>query len=92
MDVGVPAGVHQAVLVPADRDELAARFQEPSRREARLSKQRHAVLLSHLRRLALHVEGVAKLPRSQHRAGQSAVPGERGSLVLPSAPRRAESS
>src|SRR5580765_704474 len=76
VDVRVPSGIYQPVLVPADRDELPAGFKHTTGREARLAKERHPVSLAEFRRFALHVESLAQFAGSEHGAGQRAMPVE----------------
>src|SRR5262249_49254543 len=67
--VRVPAGAREAELVPEDRDETRARFDEPPGCEARLAEERHAVRLAHVPRLALNVERRANLPGADEAIG-----------------------
>jgi hypothetical protein len=81
VDVRVPPGVHQPVLVPAHGDELPTGFQQPPGGQARLTEQRHPVAGAEFFGFALHVERVAELARREHRPGQRPVPVERNRLA-----------
>ena len=77
VDVRVPAGVHQAVLVPAHRHELPARLEHAPRRQARLAEERHPVAVAELGRLALDIQSVAELAGREHGPSQGAMAVER---------------
>ena len=54
--VRVPRARVQTVRIPENRDEFAARLDQPPRRQARLTEQRHAVGVADAARFASIVE------------------------------------
>ena len=71
--VRVPAAVGQAVLIPKDTDQPAARLHEPPGDQGPLAISRHAVAFPHYHRFAANIEGRAQPAGREHRVSHPLV-------------------